>query len=139
MRQVTWRVYGKPIAKGRPRYSGKSDTWYTPGKTGRQENKIARVWLDESNDKFSGPLEVEMVFAFAMPKSTSKRMRERLVGRERPKKPDIDNLVKTVLDGCNGVVYRDDAQICRISARKIYGNEDYTEITVREIDDLGCV
>ena len=36
-------------------------------------------------------------------------------------KPDCDNLAKAVMDGCNEVLYFDDAQIVALSVRKRYG------------------
>ena len=46
------------------------------------------------------------------------------------KKPDLDNLVKSVLDGLNGIAYVDDNQIIDIEARKEYGlyNSIYIEL-----------
>ena len=37
-----------------------------------------------------------------------------------PKKPDIDNLVKFVLDAANGVLFKDDSQVVRVLATKMY-------------------
>ena len=40
------------------------------------------------------------------------------------KRPDIDNLMKAVFDALNGTLYRDDAIIIRVAARKEYGKHD---------------
>lgn len=37
-----------------------------------------------------------------------------LVTRDRPHPPDVDNLLKPILDGMNGVVYQDDGQVYRV-------------------------
>jgi hypothetical protein len=37
--------------------------------------------------------------------------------------PDLDNLVKFVLDALVGIAYSDDRQLFRISARKVYDRE----------------
>lgn len=34
------------------------------------------------------------------------------------KKPDLDNLAKSVLDALNGIVWRDDAQVASLSMSK---------------------
>ena len=34
--------------------------------------------------------------------------------------PDLDNLVKCVLDGCKGIIFRDDRQVISLRARKCY-------------------
>jgi Holliday junction resolvase RusA-like endonuclease len=36
-------------------------------------------------------------------------------------KPDLDNYEKAVTDGCNGVVFCDDSQICDVIKSKRYG------------------
>lgn len=39
-------------------------------------------------------------------------------------KPDIDNLVKAVMDACNGELWEDDAQVVRLRAEKFYSAKD---------------
>ena len=39
------------------------------------------------------------------------------------RKPDIDNVLKVVLDSLNGIAYKDDAQVVMVSGKKIYGDE----------------
>lgn len=58
---------------------------------------------------FDGPVMVRLLCRFAL-KSKPCHYRE--------KKPDIDNLQKLVFDAMNGVAYRDDSQICRVTASK---------------------
>ena len=52
---------------------------------------------------------------FIMPRPKSRAKDEHHVCR-----PDVDNLLKSVLDGLNGIVYNDDSQIVRIEADKAY-------------------
>ncbi len=47
--------------------------------------------------------------------------------------PDIDNLIKTVLDACNGHVWKDDNQITEITSSKRYGIEPKIIIRIKEI------
>ena len=35
-------------------------------------------------------------------------------------KPDLDNVVKNATDACNGVVFKDDAQVCELDCRAWY-------------------
>ena len=51
------------------------------------------------------------------------------------KKPDLDNLVKLVLDAYNGVLYDDDSQIISLSLSKMYSSTPGIEINITEIDD----
>jgi Endodeoxyribonuclease RusA. len=44
---------------------------------------------------------------------------------------DIDNLIKTVLDGLNGGPITDDSRVVAVAGRKIYGEADETRVVVR--------
>ena len=56
-----------------------------------------------------------------------------LEGREKPiKKTDIDNLAKSLLDGMNGVVFKDDSQIVSLHCTKVYASEPGVDIMVKE-------
>ena len=80
-----------------------------------------------SRDEFSGPLLTNR-------KSYSKKRIEAIKSREElfTKKPDLDNLAKSILDGMSGTVFVDDAQIVYMSLQKEYADRDYVvaEITV---------
>src|SRR5690606_21322721 len=39
------------------------------------------------------------------------------------KTPDLDNYVKAFFDAANKILFEDDAQICQLSARKMYCEE----------------
>lgn len=132
MKQLT--IDGVPVAKGRPRL-GRYGT-YTPKKTQEYEEYVKMCWVA----KYGGiqpseqPLEVNIVFYMPIPKSYSKKQRaEILNGRLKPtKKPDIDNLIKSVLDALNGLVYADDSQIIKVTAVKRYAETGSTELTIKE-------
>ena len=46
-----------------------------------------------------------------------------MVARIRPIRPDIDNLAKFVLDGLNGLVYRDDSQVVKLVLYKLMDSQ----------------
>ena len=72
-----------------------------------------------------------MIAYLPIPKSWSERKRmEALAGALRPPKPDLDNLVKAVLDGCNKIVYEDDQQVYSIWAKKVYETWDVKPSTM---------
>lgn len=48
------------------------------------------------------------------------------------KKPDLDNVLKSVLDGLQGVAYKDDKNITNARIRKRYGEEPRLEIYMTE-------
>jgi len=125
---VKIELLGNPQTKLRPRFS----RWKGRVRTYDQqsEEKNTARWLMKAKmpfEPFECPLHVEMDFHFTRPKSV-KRLFHTV-------KPDVDNLVKFVLDNGNGVVWIDDKQIVKITARKCYDKEAKTVIRVREADD----
>jgi Holliday junction resolvase RusA-like endonuclease len=43
-------------------------------------------------------------------------------------KPDVDNCLKALFDGLNGIVFVDDSRVSRVLSEKIYGKEPRIEI-----------
>lgn len=88
------------------------------------------------------PLVVKnLVFTFAYPKSTSKKMREYIdAGGVVPYIgcADItDNLSKGLIDTCAGIVFENDKQIWKMgSVRKVYGKADGMHIEFEETPDV---
>lgn len=136
MKQLT--IDGVPVAKGRPRL-GRYGT-YTPKKTQEYEEYVKMCWVAKygSIQPAEQPLEMNIVFYMPIPKSYSKKQRaEILNGRLKPtKKPDIDNLIKSVLDALNGLAYADDSQIIKVTAVKRYAETGSTELTIKEGETL---
>lgn len=122
--EVTFKVIGAPVGKARPRFTRTGHT-YTPAKSKNYEKKIAQeAWVAMANKKLN-PTEcsvhLEMDAYLPVPVSWSKKKQNQArMGALRPSKPDIDNIIKAILDGCNKVIYNDDAQVHSIRARKLY-------------------
>jgi Holliday junction resolvase RusA-like endonuclease len=87
-----------------------------------------------SNEPLETPVGVYLYMRLPIPKSyTKKRTEDCLTGLEKPiKKPDIDNLAKSLLDGMNGVVFKDDSQIVSLHCTKVYASEPGVDIMVKE-------
>ena len=66
------------------------------------------------------PIRLTIEFHFPLLKSWSKKKHVAMVGQYKRTKPDIDNLIKTVLDAANGHVWQDDNQIVEIRSFKKY-------------------
>lgn len=133
---VSFDVYGLPKGKARPRVT-RTGHAYTPATTVAWENTIRlhAIHAMRGIDMPDGNLIVRMTFFFQPPKSYAKKRRELLMneGSPMPHKPDIDNLVKAVLDACNGIAYKDDAAVVEIDARKRYGEEDGVQVTIERL------
>ncbi|KAG0936142.1 hypothetical protein G6F31_015794 [Rhizopus arrhizus] len=74
-------------------------------------------------EAYTGPIRRDLDIVLPIPQSSSGvRRRRAAAGEIAPTvKPDGDNVEKAIKDGCNGVAYRDDAQVVQASKRKIYG------------------
>lgn len=66
----------------------------------------------------SDPVRLRVCFNFAMPKSYWLKTRVKL-GEWHTKRPDLDNLLKALLDACHGVLWVDDTHVASIEATKV--------------------
>jgi Holliday junction resolvase RusA-like endonuclease len=139
MIQIMFTIYGEPIPKGRPRFStrGKFPVAYTPEKTKNYESDVgmmAKAAMGAS-EPLEGALEAFIYVTFPVPASYSKKRTEAcLIGQEKhTKKPDLDNVVKAVLDGMSNIVFLSDSQITSIHATKVYGEVAKVEVLVKQI------
>lgn len=122
--QITCRVYGKPVPKGRPRFSRYGGV-YSPATTVEYENRVADAWREQQGDlSLGGKLEAFLYF-----------------GSYNHVKQDIDNLAKSALDGLQkaGAFTNGDEQIYKLTASKYptTGDEQHTIIVLKflEYDD----
>lgn len=117
-------VEGDPQGKARPRFSRRTGTVYTPSKTAKYEKEIRQAFLAAGGKMIpDGSYAVVIIDAyFEIPKSYVKGKRlacEHNINRP-DKKPDIDNILKVVLDALNKVAYEDDKQVVEVRCRKWY-------------------
>ena len=126
-------IPGKPIAKTRPRFArrGKHVVTYNDQET--EEGKVYLLVREQvKRPPLKGPIDLWVKFFMPIPKSTSKKNREAMeYGLIRhTKRPDLDNLIKFIKDIFNGLVWKDDSQVCHIEAVKRYGKEPRTEVRI---------
>lgn len=101
MTGYTLTIPGDPVAKGRPRvFPGHG---VTPRKTVLAENRIYAAFTTKypNMEPIEGPIDVHVGFWLS-----------------RRGKPDLDNMVKLLLDALNKVAWRDDSQVTGIIAAK---------------------
>lgn len=121
---IVFEVPGEPRGKGRPRFS-KTGNVYTDSETRVYENKIIACYRQQLQG-FRWPdsayISIDVTAHYPMPRSASKATIATMqAGRILPsRKPDVDNVLKIVLDALNGVAYKDDAKVVAVSAKKIY-------------------
>jgi len=119
-------IHGKPVGKARPRFSrrGNKVVTFTPRETQIYEQNVKSLAQVAMIGKamLEGPVKVTIAAYFAHKKKTGWHI----------SRPDIDNVVKAILDGLNGVVFADDAVVAQLVASKHYG-EERVEVQVENV------
>jgi len=128
---IKFKVIGKPVAKGRPRFArrGKFVATYTPKKTQQSEDDFKTQSIPHRPaTPFKKAIRLTVNFSYIKPKSRKKNA-------YWTTKPDTDNLVKLVKDSMNGIFWIDDSQVVELIATKHYGEENYTEVILETLED----
>lgn len=133
IRELMFTIPGSPKGKGRPRVTKAGHT-YTPKDTAVYEN-LVKVSFREVYPNWI-PLSTR-VHAFIkayypIPKSFTKTNKELAIrGALSPtKKPDADNIAKSILDSLNGLAYTDDSQVVLLVVDKSYSELPKVEVTL---------
>lgn len=125
-------TYEAPIGSPRPRFrnTGRFVQTYMPASYTKHKDFIREQM---PNVLLNGELKVTLSFYFEPPKSWSNRKRLLAIGQYKRTKPDIDNLIKTVLDAANEKVWNDDKQIVEINSLKQYAEVSKIIMEVEEV------
>lgn len=110
MTTIKFTIHDNPLPQSRAR-SKEGQRPYTTPKTRRWEKTVgqyARLAMAEAGLE---PLEGELGVGLIFHRATAHRA-------------DIDNLVKSIFDGCNRILWRDDAQV-----------EACTQLVMRKVGD----
>jgi Holliday junction resolvase RusA-like endonuclease len=138
---ILFEILGIPVAKGRPRFfrRGAFVGTFTPGKTRAYENSVIGQAIQYKPVRpFDCPIEVSLRFFFPIPKSMPKKFRQAAEGEVfcMPKKPDIDNCIKSILDPLNTIFWEDDKQIVCVLAEKRYSARPRVEIAIKIPEEI---
>lgn len=144
MNELRVFIPGEPCAQGRPRFStaGGFVRAYDPAKSRNYKAYVKAVCAEEAKKQgwlFNTdlPLKVEIIAGLSIPSSKSKKWKQAAMdGKEKPtKKPDVDNIVKTVTDALSGVIYKDDKQITSLVVGKIYSARPGVALVIKALDN----
>ena len=128
---IRFEIPGEPVSKARPRH-GKGNT-YTPKKTKDYERLVRLSYLNAGGQLHEGAVSVTIAVWYQVTKSWSKKKKAEMIGKPHTYRPDLDNVIKSVLDGLNGTAWEDDAQVSKIRAGKHwYDGEPMTIVIVEE-------
>ena len=142
MCQIT--IKGNPIAQKRHRYKRPSSRIISYDPNSRDKQAFAmQLALAKPKQPFSVPIVLSVIFHMKRPK---KHYRTGKFSNQLKKnsptayinKPDIDNLLKFVMDSGNKILWKDDSVIVGVMAKKKYSEDPRTEIEIWEGDLDEC-
>jgi Holliday junction resolvase RusA-like endonuclease len=134
--KICFTVPGKPVAKQRPKFArmGSFVRTYTPKETMSYESMVRYAAAEAMGEDapIEGPIELLVEIGLQIPVSASRKQQARMASNQimPTKKPDGDNVLKAIKDACNGVVWRDDAQVVDGHYRKRYSITPGVRVTV---------
>jgi len=133
MREIRFTAFGRPLPQGSKNAfkSGNRVVLVEASKGLKPWRSVVALAAKEAMldvqdmSLIEGPVCVELLFQF-VPGKTVKRT-------HMTTKPDIDKTCRAILDALTGVVWRDDAQVVELRARKSYGLVDLVQVSVTEM------
>ena len=139
---IKFTYHGEAVGKGRPRYTKRGDYvhTYTPKKTKDFEDAIRFEFMASNCDPMpvydkDKTLMANILIGVSIPKSYPKYKqalcRCRMIAPA--KKPDLDNVLKSIMDALNGYAFDDDSQIVKVIAEKVYADEPFVEVAIDEL------
>ena len=133
--RIDINLKGKPKPQQRYRHTKMGHT-YDPSKSDKQD-LLTLIHSQAPKEPFSGA--ISLYVRFSMP-YVKKHYRTGKFSKElKPNppvaykiKPDIDNLLKFIMDAGNNVLWKDDSQIYSVQMEKVYSVNGGTKITIVE-------
>lgn len=129
-------ILGAITGKGRPRVNTYTGRAYTPNKTREYENMVQQYFILKypQYTPIEGRTKITITAYFKIPKGTNKKNQALMLeNRISPtKKPDIDNIIKIILDSLNKIAFKDDNQITKIEVNKVYSEIEKVSVIVEE-------
>lgn len=114
-RKYLFEVPGRPVPKARPRFK-RGGGVYTPRKTKEYEERVGWCAKQVIKNPLNGEIAVNII-----------------VYVKNNVYPDLDNIGKSILDGLQGIAYRNDRQVSIFSIQRVRGKEEKVEIELEEV------
>ncbi len=132
MIELSFEYSGEFKAKERPR-KGPAGNFYTPRETLQTEKDIGIMALQARAHAgivkpHDGPVSLVITYSQPVPKTSKDK---EILYKRNVSKPDIDNILKTILDACNKILYEDDCQVFSVQMTKTYHGADQPRVTIK--------
>lgn len=138
MREIHFTIDGPVQAQQRPRFARKGRHVHTYD---AKESRTYKAHVKKCaipyapKDLIDSAIELHVVIYRPLTSDIkrSKVQKTRALNGERKpiKKPDIENLVKGIMDGCTGVLWADDSLVTKLVAEKVFGEVERAEVTLK--------
>lgn len=131
-----FEVIGNIVGKQRPRINTYTYNVYTPIKTKDYEEYIQQNFKIKypNHNILKGRISIEIIAFLEIPKNTSKKKSIEMLNENisPTKKPDIDNIAKSILDALNKFVFKDDNQVTKLVVEKKYSEVEKVYVKIEE-------
>lgn len=118
------RIPGQPYPLKRARRA-KNGRMFDPPENVEAKKVIGWHTRNVVHAPISGPVKISVTFWIQRPKSHFRKFGLKASAPDQHvQKPDVDNLIKAVLDGMNGIAWADDTQVVQVEARKAWCDFD---------------
>ena len=121
---IKFQINARPQPKERSR-STRSGHHYTPSRTVNFEMTVAAEFRAQHpfHELLTGSLAMQVKAFYMRPKTVKKPLWHTGAG-------DLDNIVKAISDGLNGVAWKDDRQIAYLHAEKQWADADQIIVSI---------
>lgn len=120
---ISFEVHGTPVPQGSMKVINGHVIHNRGSALAAWRSQIALTARQSGAKPTLEPVDIDMVFTILRPKT---------VTRPEPSvAPDLDKLVRGVLDALTAVMYRDDSQVTSLRAQKVYGERPGVWIQAR--------
>lgn len=126
-------VPGQPKAKARPRFT-RTGHAYTDKATKEYEALVRKCFDTQIGYKYTGAIHITITAYREIPKSGKSGGNKLRENDYCLCKPDLDNIVKIILDALNGYAYDDDNHIVEIKADKKWSKDPGVFVYIEERD-----
>ena len=130
---LSFTIPGDPVSWARPRKRGQGKGFYTAPRQAAYADVVASLALEARPRGWDAslPMRVELVANFRRGPACVKAGHDRHHFHPTPKRYDVDNLLKLVLDGLVGVALEDDGLVVSAQVVKQCGTQAYTWVSLR--------
>jgi len=137
LNKTHYTIDGNPIPLARARH-GKGRTWDSQ----KQVKFACGLQLKSQNfnqELFNCPLALDVTFFLPIPHRLPKRKKDLCHHSPHATIPDLSNLIKFIEDVATGILYKDDALIATITAKKVYSSVPRTELSLTKLTTIADV